>query len=185
MDLVKEFVEKNLAIELKIVSTNTAHIAIGLNIYEKTLIYKYSDDGFLATNSLLLNSAGTGFDDFGLLLYATVSKLPDFRGIVYRKVFLTPAELYKYTHAWRSHTSVKEYPFISTSKFISIALLWAGLTHFNPNCLFVIYTKTGKEIELMSKFVDEKEVLLKPNTQFNVLNIYAEPDFIQITMEEV
>ncbi len=36
----------------------------------------------------------------------------------------------------------------------------------------------------MSKFNDEKEVLLKPNTQFNVLNIVIEPDFIQITMEE-
>ena len=37
----------------------------------------------------------------------------------------------------------------------------------------------------MCKFVDEKEVLLKPNTQCNVLNIFAEPDFIQMTMEEV
>ena len=185
MDLVKEFVENNLADELMILSGSTAHLAVSLNVYEKTLIYKYSDDGFLPTNKLLLNSKGIDFDDFGILLYTTLSKLPDFRGIVYRKVFLTPAELYRYTHAWRSHASVKEYPFISTSKFISIALLWAGLTHHNPNCLFVIYTKTGKEIELMSKFTNEREVLLKPNTQFNVLNIFAEPDFIQITMEEV
>jgi hypothetical protein len=36
----------------------------------------------------------------------------------------------------------------------------------------------------MSKYPDEKEVLLKPNTEFNVLNIDKEGSFIKITMEE-
>jgi len=110
--------------------------------------------------------------------------LPSYRGIVYRKVYLTDTELDLYIQAFSNQTIIVEYPFISTSKFISVAILWAGITGFIPNCVFVIYIRTGKEIELMSKFNDEKEVLLKPNTQFNVLNIVIEPDFIQITMEE-
>jgi NAD:arginine ADP-ribosyltransferase len=185
MDIVEQYVINNLIVELYEVQFKTLHAPVNLTIYEKTLIYKYSNDGYKDVNQILLRSKGQQFGDFGTLLYTTISKLPDYRGIVYRKVFLTPAQLQRYIDAYTKRIPVKEYPFISTSKFTSVAILWSGLASVAPNCLFVIYTKTGKEIELMSKFVEEKEVLLKPNTQFNVLNIYREPDYIQISMEEL
>lgn len=184
MQLVEEYVKKNLLQELSVIEKSTIHIDVNLTVYEKAIIYKYSDEGFRETNKSLRISDGSNFDDFGILLYSSISKLPDFKGIVYRKVYLSNNELDIYIQAFKNQTIVKEFAFISTSKFISIAILWAGLTRYIPNCLFVIYTKAGKEIELMSKFSNEKEVLLKPNSKFNVLNIFQEPDFIQITMEE-
>ncbi|MEO8854939.1 MAG: ADP-ribosyltransferase domain-containing protein [Ginsengibacter sp.] len=185
MKLIEDYVIKNLSHELKSIQNSSSHKTINLTDFEKALIYKYSNDGFRRTNKLLLASRGLDFDDFGMLLYSAISKLPDFNGIVYRKVFLTSGEIGKYSDALKTQNNIIEYPFISTSKFISVAVIWEGQTNVNPNSLFVIYTRSGKEIELMSKFTDEKEVVLKPNTQFKVLNIFVEPDFIQITMEEV
>ncbi len=139
------------------------------------MIYKYSDDGYKQTNKTLLNSKGNNFDDFGILLNNAIAKLSNYRGIVYRKVYLTVSEFDSYLNAFIYQTAIQEYPFVSTSKSIRVGILWQGLTYLKPNCLFVIYSKTGKEIELMSKFTDEKEVLFKPNTQFNILDISRIP----------
>ena len=184
MSVIEKYVNTNLVSELRIVQANSAHSAIPLTVFEKTLIYKYSDEGFRDTNKELRMSKGTNFDEFGLLLYNTISKLPNYKGIVYRKVYLTDIELELYLDAFNNQTVIKEYPFISTSKFITVGILWNGTTRFTPNCLFVIYSKTGKDIELMSKYPGEKEVVLKPNTEFNVLNLDKEDSFIKITMEE-
>jgi hypothetical protein len=46
---------------------------------------------------------------------------------------------------------------------------------YNGNVLFRILSKTGKEIELISKFgsgsQNEREVLFAPNSDFNVLDV--------------
>ncbi len=184
MNLLEKYVEDNLPDELNLAKTTFGHLSIGLNDHEKALVYKYTDDGY-KINSALISSKGLDFNDYGIFLLHTINKLPNYTGIVYRKVYLSPSELAKYLDAKLSQLPIQEHFFISASKFISLALFWKGLTTFKPNCLFVIFTRTGKEIELLSKYNDEKEVLLIPNSNFTVLDVQIEPSFIQITMEQL
>jgi len=184
MSLLNKYVEDNLSHELRIVRGLSVPVLTGLTEHERALVYKYTDLGYLV-NRQLLATMGVDYGDFGLFLSHALAKIPDYRGIVYRKVYLTAIEISRYFAAKLTATSITEHFFISTSKFISIAYRWRGLTGIKPNCMFVIMSKTGKEIEYVSKYPDEMEVLFLPNISYNVLNVIQEPDFIQITMEEL
>jgi hypothetical protein len=155
-----------------------------LSIYEKAFIYKYSDDGYKEINKELRNSKGRKLSDFTKYLSEALNKLPNFTGLVYRKVYLTKSELQQYNDSLKNSKVLKEYSFVSTTKSRLIAMEFEGTTTYVPNCLFRIQGRTGKDIERITKFA-EKEVLFRPNTRFKVLEITKEVDYWLITMEEV
>ena len=155
-----------------------------LNVYEKALIYKYSENGYQLVNENLRKSKGKKFDVFGKLLDQTLEKLPNFDGLVYRSANLTNHELRRYNDTIAKNDLLKEYSFTSTSKSRLLAMAFKG------NTLFRIYSRTGKEIEKIAKFgengiINEKEVLFSPNKNFRVLEITKEINFTLITMEEI
>jgi hypothetical protein len=155
-----------------------------LDLYEKALIYKYSEDGYEVVNETLRKSKGKAMTEFGKFLTKVLDKLPDFDGLVYRSANLTKGELKRYTDALSNNELLKEYSFVSTSKSRLIAMV------FNGNVLFRIYSRTGKEIEKIAKFgihgsPNEKEILIKANRNFRLLEITNQPTYTLITMEEV
>lgn len=155
-----------------------------LTLYEKAFIYKYSEDGYEGVNEILRKSQGRINTEFGELLIKCLSKLANYKGVVYRSINLSKSELEKYARALVSSHLITEPTFLSTSKSRLIAMA------FNGNTLFRIFSKTGKAIEKIAKFgihnpPDEKEVLFRPNRAFRVLEIKEEVSRITITMEEV
>jgi|SRR6185312_340271 len=185
MNEIETYAKTNLAAEILVIeSTHRKNEYPKLTTYHKAIIYKYSDDGFKDINEELRKSKGKTFSHFAKHLNNVLKQLPDFDGLVYRKVYLTKQELTKYRNALKNNKPLKEFPFISTTKSRLTAMNFAGTTTYTPNCLFRIQTKTGKEIDKIAKF-DEKEVLLLPNTTFRVLEIRKEIDYTLITMEEI
>lgn len=184
MDSVETYAKSNLTNEINIIeNTNRKNEHPNLTTYEKAVIYKYSDDGYKKINEDLRISKGKTFNDFATHLNNALKKIPNFEGLVYRKVYLTDDEIDRYKIKLKNKKPLKEYSFISTTKSRLIAMNFEGKTDYEPNCLFRIQTRTGKEIDKIAKF-DEKEVLNKPNTNFNVLEIKKELNYFLITLEE-
>ena len=182
--LVK-YVRSNLDRELAEVKLGPiSDIESPLNLEERTLIYKYSEDGYEGVNTILRNSEGGNNTEFGILLDNTLRKLPNYNGLVYRSVNLTEYELKKYEEASEKNTILVEYSFVSTSKSIGIASM------FGKNCQFTILSQTGKEIETFTKYgfdsgQNEKEILFRPNRKFSILEITKKDSITLIVMEEV
>lgn len=154
-----------------------------LTIYEKAVIFKYSNDGYQDLNEKLRIHKGENTTEFGKILVEALSKLKHFEGVVYRGVNLLKYELEKYTEAFANNVDVSEPTFISTSKSRLVAMSYRG------NTLFRIYSRRGKEIEKIAKFgsssQNEKEVLFAPNSRFNILDVTTESNYTLITMEEI
>ena len=155
-----------------------------LTVYEKAVVYKYSNDGFDSLNEDLRKTNGKNNSEFGKLLNSTLSKLNNYIGLVYRGANLTKSEIYKYIDANKVDKIFIEPTFISTSKSRLIAMEYRG------NTLFRISSRTGKDIEKIAKFgihnpQNEQEVLFKPNSCFKVLEIRNESSYTLVTMEEI
>lgn len=183
---LKKYVEKHLAKELRAIQNSGRKDELALlSDYEKAIIYKYTYDGYAKLNALLRASDGVNSSDYGIFLEKSLRKLPKYGGIVYRAADLTKSQIALYLQAHKDKAPIVESAFISTTKIRSIA------KEFRSNCLFRIVSKSGKEIEKISKFgihnpPNEYEVLFSPNSKFDVLNIEENDDgTILVTLEEV
>lgn len=185
MSTPEKYCKKHLEKEVDDIEKSDRNIELSeLSIYEKTIIYKYSLDGYREVNERLRKSKGKKMTEFGKLLSNALDKLPDHEALVYRSADLTKSELKRYQDALKSKAPLLEYAFISTTKFRLIAM------NFNGNTLFRIYSRTAKDIEKIAKFgthgnPNEKEVLFNANKKFNVLAISQETTYTLITMEEI
>jgi hypothetical protein len=178
---VNSYLQKELA-ELKI--SPIANAASTLTLEERTLIYKYSEDGYEDVNRLLRNSKGKDKTEFAVFLDSALKKLPDYFGPVYRTANLTDAELKIYEEAEKKNAILVEYSFISTSKSIVTANM------FGKSCRFTIISRTGKEIEKFAKYgahsgQNENEVLFRLNRKFEVLEVTKRNGITFIIMEEI
>ena len=80
---------------------------------------------------------------------------------------------------------------LSASTEVSIARQF--LRASPKNCLFIIRSRSGRLIEAASKYgvhglapgQNEREVLFRPQTEFEVLGVVAETDFNRITLQEL
>jgi len=183
---LRRYVERYLQNELLAVQNSLRVNELNnLSIYEKATIYKYTNDGYESLNENLRATKGINNNLYGTFLEQTLKKLRNYVGVVYRGVFLYPDEIQRYSSALSDNVLINEYSFLSTSSMVSIANQVPGM-----NCLFVIFSKTGKEIEKIAKFglhnpPNEHEVLFPPNIEFKVLGITTEPSYTLITLEEV
>ena len=182
---IEKYSKQNLLREIRAIKNSDRNTEVPeLTIYEKSIVYKYSEDGYETVNEILRDSKGKENTEFGKLLNIVLDKLPSFDGLVYRSANLTTLELQRYSEALKTKDSLKEYSFISTSKSRLTAMA------FNGNVLFRMYSRSGKEIEKIAKFgpsdpPNEKEVLFKFNRKFKVLEIKEETNYSLITMEEI
>jgi hypothetical protein len=176
----EKYSKQHLSVELSLIQTTGRVKELPMiDIYEKAIIYKYSNDGYEVLNEELRNNGGQNNSEFGILLERCLNKLPNYQGLVYRGVFLTENEFKKYSHAMQNSVLVTETTFVSTTKSRLLAMEF-GTT------LFRIISKSGKEIEKIATFgiyspPSEQEVLFKPNRSFRVLEIIND----LITLEEI
>lgn len=185
MKRLEEYAKKNLKVEIaEILESGRNREFDQLSIYEKAIIYKYSSDGFEDVNEILRKSQGIEINDFATYLDHSLSKLQNFEEIVYRGVNLSKIELENYKIHFEENRNIIENCFVSTTKSRLIA------TSFLGNVLFRILSRTGKEIEKISKFgttgfPNEREVLFSYKKQFRILGIENEAAVTLITMEEI
>jgi len=107
-------------------------------------------------------------------LHSSLDKMPKYQGVTYRKVELSTKDLERY----KKGAVVTEGAFTSTTKK-------AKSNDFNGNVKFVIVGKSGREIEDISFYPYEKEVLFKTGTTFKVIEQTVEYDSIVIKLEEI
>jgi len=119
----------------------------------------------------------TTFDEF---LGNGLSKLDDYPGTVYRGTAVQESYVFsKYQNAFLNGTAISEEAYTSTSKVTDFLsdYMNRNVNQGDVNVVFNIQSKTGKDIEQISNFgskfpenVNHKEVLFRPNVQFNVTN---------------
>lgn len=181
----EEYCKLYLRSELKaITSTNRVFELSEIDDFEKAIIFHYTDEGYSVVNSVLRRSAGKLNTEFGVFLTEALGKLPNYEGLVYRCVTLNNSIIQHYMNAAMSGEPIVEHAFSSSSKRRSLAM------YFPFNCLFRIYSRTGKEVERISRYgvhqpPNEQEVLFKCGTTFNVLGVTIESGYSLITMEEL
>ena len=160
---VEEYANKYLKNEVKIIGNSDREIILPeLNIFEKAIIYKYSEDGYQDLNERLRISNGANMPIFGKLLSECLDKLPNFSDNIYRGVDLTTDEYSRYLEAYINDEIINEPFFISTSRSILVGNQFGNI-HFE------IFCQTGKNIESVAKHPMEKEILLGNNCKFRVV----------------
>jgi hypothetical protein len=164
----EKYANEYLYREIREIENNIGLNAIpDLTVYEKAIIFKYSDDGYEDLNERLRLSERKDISDFGILLDECLSKLSDYRGIVFRGVEMTYNELDKYRLAFINKKSVTEHFFLSTSESKAKAYEWS---RGNYKVLFRILSKIGKVVESVTKYKTEKEILFRYDSDFIVDN---------------
>ncbi len=182
----KKYAKEYLYREIREIENNIDLNAIpDLTVYEKAIIFKYSEDGYEDLNEKLRLSKGRDISDFGILLNECLSKLPDYQGIVYRGDEISKLEFDKYVLCYENVIPYHEFSFFSTSKSKSKA--YERCKGRGYRILFKILSKKGKDIERFSKYKTDREVLLQINSIFNVdliEKVERETNFYRITLTE-
>jgi ADP-ribosyltransferase exoenzyme len=156
-----------------------------LTDYEKAIIYKYTDDGYVV-NDTLRDSKGLKVSQFATHLNTVLAKLPSLLAeetVVYRGVNSSNFVLNQYKTALRENTILTEYGFISASKSPRVANQFGQI-------LLIIFSKNGKSIENLSKFgtnssSNEQEILFQSGSKFNVLDIEENNNNTIIILQEL
>ena len=147
--------------ELKIIENSDRKIVLPeLTIFEKAIVYKYSEDGYQDLNEQLRLNQEKQIPIFGKILSECLAKLPNFTGNVYRSINLNDEEYNRYC----DNEIIVESFFISTSRSKLIGNQFGSFR-------FEIFSQTGKCIENISKFANEKEVVINYNTTFRVVSV--------------
>jgi len=145
-----------------------------LSLEETAIIHYYTSSGFKELNEMLAGKIGsnTFLKVFDETLYEALKKLPNYKGTVWRRQYLTPERLKYYKNNEGKTISKPVYLSTSSSKETVEAI------YGNRNTLFVIESKTGKSINAISEYgeafddVDsEFEVLLLKGTNFLVKKV--------------
>lgn len=160
---------------------------------EIAVIYAYTDDINEGLNEQLRRDLGEIKTEFGKELSRILGKLSNFEGQVFKGASLNKSRLAVYENASDNDTPVIHHAFESTSKSELTAKGFMRNSRTDAKVLFVIFSKFGKDIEKYSKYdslsgQNEKEVLFRPNSSFEVLSIeYPDKtkDFITITLNEI
>ncbi len=161
----KKYAKKHLSHEIQLIESSDERMNTlpELTVYEKAIIFKYSEDGYLDLNERLRKSEGEDISEFGILLDECLRKLPEYQDVVYRGVILTDTELERYRLAFNDNETLREYFFVSSSKSRSKAYEWCSKRN---KVLFEIFSFKGKSVEFSSKYPAEKEILFRYNSDF-------------------
>jgi len=140
----------------------------GLTDKETSVINSYTSRPFAELNKILREKGKIPdkIKAFEKLLNHSLTKLQDYKGIVYRGVGkdVNPENDFKIFDNYKEGMTIKENAFTSTSKGKNI--------YQNRNIEFKIKSKTGKFIESFSDSPSEHEVLFRSGTNFKIIKRY-------------
>jgi hypothetical protein len=178
------YVHEHLSESLKIIqTTGRKQVLHNINDFQKAIIYKYTDDGYEEINDQL--RLQKPIPQLGKLLIDSLQPLDEYKGLCYRSIKCSKLHLEKYAKAFAEDSVITEPSFLSCSKTKNLAYL------FSSSPMFVIYSKKGRDVELIAKYghfskQNEKEILFLPNTQFKVLDYQELTDgSIEIILDEL
>lgn len=173
----ESYVKKYLAAELaEVEALPIAEVDNGLSVYEKTLIYHYTKDGYVAANAAMRNGKPS---EFTTLLTRALRKLPRTALQVYRTCVLDASAIARYEKAMRLDRRFRERTFVSTSRSSAI-----GRSRPKYTVKFQIVCKSGRKIDDMSFVPSELEVLLLPGCEFVVEDVTQHAQYTLIRMTE-
>jgi NAD:arginine ADP-ribosyltransferase len=179
---LEEYVKTYLPSALEsILQSHRVHELPNLSIYEKAIIFAYTDsrsNQHQILNQRLWETKGLDVNEFGLFLETILDKLEPYRDMVFRGVQESHCDVARYIKAHDDKTIVTEYHFLSASKLVGVAQGFGRI-------LFRIYGKNAKIIEKVSKFEREQEVLFKSNTSFKVVKVTNNGFSTIITLKEI
>ena len=169
---VEEYATTYLENEIRIIENSyRKNVLTQLNVFEKAIIYKYTEDGFDDLNESLRISKSEKINLFGKLLAECLDKLPDFIGTVFRSENLAKNEWEEYLLAFTNDSIITKHSFTSTSKS-QLSANKFGIYRLE------IFVQKGKDIEKNAKYDDEKEVIIRYNSNFRVVGIFN--NFVQL-----
>ena len=143
--MLKEYVERRLSLELEQVKKKRKNNPSSeLNVYEETLIYHYTIEGYERLNEDLISEKENEYEKY---LNEALDKLPNYREITHRGVELSQSQIERYKNAFKNNGKIIESAFISSSK----SQLTAN-EYSKASVIMSIISKTGKEIAAYSKY---------------------------------
>lgn len=187
---MNKHLKNQLSDYLKQVERRTFSDSEILNKEEIAVIYAYTEDRYAALNERLRRNLGQIDTEFGKELDRILAKLPNFEGRVFKGISLNSSRLAYYEYAFNDNQIITQYAFESTSKSVLSAKAFMRNSRKDSQVLFIIISKTGKDVEKYSKYdgsngQNEREVLFTANSQFEILNIDKSDDFITIFLNEI
>lgn len=149
---------------------------------ETFCVNKYTGDFFVDINFYLRNGGEPKeefFERYKKVMNSALDKLESYKGNVYRGADLSSEIINKYKKAAETGEPYTENYYLSTSK--------SKDTVFDRNTFYEIKSKNGKQIEKLSFFSEEKEVLFKEGTKFKINSVYFDEGANKnvIVMEEI
>ena len=149
---------------------------------ETFCVDKYTGDFFVDINYYLRNGGEPKeefFEKYRKVMNSALDKLESYKGDVYRGADLPSETINKYKKAAETGEPYTENYYLSTSKGEKKA--------FERNTIYEIKSKSGKQIEELSYFSYEKEVLFREGTQFKINAVYFDEKINRnvIEMEEI
>lgn len=181
-DLFKSFGQN--AEEYAKTETHQKALKINSNIRpaETFSVERYSVDFYTDINFYLRNGGEPKeefFERYRKVMNSGLDKLESYNGTVYRGSDLSPKVINQYKKAAETGEPYTENYYLSTSKYRDTA--------FERNTIYEIKSKNGKQIEELSYFSQEKEVLFKEGTQFRIKSVYFDENINRnvIEMEEI
>jgi len=179
---IEKYATKHLSREIQLIESSEERMNAlpELTVYEKAIIFKYSEDGYEDLNEKLRQSEGKDISDFGILLDECLSKLPDYQGIVFRGVNLPKYLIEEYFIKFERKQKITENAFLSTSLKTSEAYKYGTI-------VLQIFSRTGKSVASVSRYPYEKEILFRYNCQFEIvsINFDKKDDKYFIVLEEI
>ncbi len=151
--------------------------------YQLAGVIGYTGPDYSALNSALRAGKPGTYQAYIDAANQGLDKLPDYTGAVYRGTTLDP----KYLAPYQVGQVVQEAAFTSTSHDPSVATAFQGGAPppGKVNVTYIIQSKHGKEVENISYYGGEAEVLFKSGTKFKVLNRTDGAGSTTIYLEEV
>ena len=149
---------------------------------ETFCVDKYTGDFFVDINFYLRNGGEPKeefFERYRKVMNSALDKLESYKGNVYRGADLSSEIINKYKKAAETGEPYTENYYLSTSKSEKKA--------FERNTIYEIKSKSGKQIEELSYFSHEKEVLFKEGTKFKINSVHFNEGMNRniIVMEEI
>ena len=149
---------------------------------ETFCVNKYTGDFFVDINFYLRNGGEPKeefFERYKKVMNSALDKLESYKGYVFRGADLSSEIINKYKKAAETGEPYTENYYLSTSK--------SKDTVFDRNTFYEIKSKNGKQIEKLSFFSEEKEVLFKEGTKFKINSVYFDEGANKnvIVMEEI
>lgn len=179
---LEEYAKEHLQTALKRINeSERIDELLNLSIYEKAIIFAYTDTRnnlHKDVNKKLWESNGSEIDIFGNYLEESLDKLENYKGQVFRGVQDSVCDIERYKSALENKSILVEFGFLSASRSQIIAIGFGQI-------LFKIYSKSAKEIEKISHFKSEEEVIFKRNTSFKVFRVSIDDFFTIIILKEV